>query len=386
MIIAFVPARGGSKSIPLKNVRLFCGKPLIYWSLKTLSGVDLLDKIVVATDSKQIKETVEGFGFDRVEVYMRDEINARDTSSTESVMLEFINKNHFSEEILFLLVQVTNPLIKSGDIRQAILNYKSSGADSMLSCARIKRFFWNENGTPVNYDYNNRPRRQEFNGMLIENGAFYLNSVKNIKQHLNRLSGKIEIYELPEYTSVELDEPEDWPFAELLMRKYILPEFESGAFNNLQRIKLFITDVDGVLTDSGMYYTEDENEMKKFSTRDGMGFELIKNAGILTGIITSENTKIVEKRARKLKIDYVFQGATNKIETLKELCSSLNIGLSDVAYIGDDLNDIQTIRAAGFSACPFDAHETIKKEVNYICTAKGGSGAVREVIDLILKK
>jgi N-acylneuraminate cytidylyltransferase len=114
---------------------------------------------------------------------------------------------------------------------------------------RTKRFFWNENGTPINYDYKNRPRRQDFDGMLMENGAFYISSIGNIKKYKNRLSGKIAIYEMPEYTAIEIDEEDDWIIAEKLMQKYILQPKKSS-----KKIKLFLSDVDGTLTDAGMYY------------------------------------------------------------------------------------------------------------------------------------
>ena len=306
MIIAFIAARGGSKSIPKKNIKNFCGKPLIFWNLEALSGVEEIDRIYVATDSEDIKKTVLDFGFDKVEVYDRDEKNAQDSSSTESVMLEFINCKKIDKDTTFILSQITCPLTNSSDYKQALDKYNNKEIDSLLSCARMKRFFWSEEGKSINYDYRNRPLRQNFDGILMENGAFYINSVENILHDKNRLSGKIGIHEMAEHTAVDIDEEEDWINAEKIMKKY-----------NLQT-KLFLTDVDGCLTDAGMYYSEKGDELKKFNTHDGMGFKILRENNIKTGIITSENTNIVKRRAEKLKVDYLYQGAENKLEIVKK--------------------------------------------------------------------
>jgi len=220
--IAFIPARGGSKSIPLKNIKDFCGKPLIYWNLKALQDAKLVDEVYVATDSEKIKNVVVGFGFNKVQVYDRDSQNASDTSSTESVMLEFLEKQNFVVDDIFILVQATSPLTQTSNFENGIRKYKESECDSLLSCVRIKSFFWTETGESFNYNYKKRPRRQDFEGMLMENGAFYINTVDNIKKHKNRLCGRIATYEMPEYTGVDLDEQVDWDVSEVLMKKYIL--------------------------------------------------------------------------------------------------------------------------------------------------------------------
>jgi N-acylneuraminate cytidylyltransferase len=222
MNIAFIPVRCGSKSIPFKNIKEFCGKPLVYWNLEALQNSANIDKVIVATDCEEIKNVVNSFRFDKVEVYDRELQNANDTASTESVILEFINKQDFDDADLFFLVQATSPLTQTKDFDEALETLKNQKADSLLTCVRTKRFFWNANGSPLNYDYKNRPRRQDFDGMLMENGAFYINTMANIKKDQNRLCGKIAIYEMEEYKAVEIDEEDDWVVAEKLMRKYNL--------------------------------------------------------------------------------------------------------------------------------------------------------------------
>lgn len=151
-----------------------------------------------------------------------------------------------------------------------------------------------------------------------------------------------------------------------------------------RKIKLLVMDVDGVLTDSGMYYSENGDELKKFNTRDGMGIEIWHKTGFKTAIITKEKTDIVERRAAKLKITKVYQGFENKLDALEKLMSEYNLNYKEIAYIGDDIVDIPVLEKVGFSAAPQDAIEKVKEIVDYVTKKNGGDGAVREVIDLIL--
>lgn len=217
-----MPVRCGSKSIPFKNIKNFCGKPLVYWNLHALQNSSIIEKIFVATDCKEIISVVNSFTFDKVEIYEREPQNANDTANTESVMLEFIAKKKFSNNDIFFLVQATSPLTQSKDFEKALKILKKEKADSILTCVRKKSFFWNRNGYPLNYNYKKRPRRQDFEGVLMENGSFYINTIGNIIKYKNRLSGKIAIYEMEEFTAVEIDEEDDWIIAEKLMFKHII--------------------------------------------------------------------------------------------------------------------------------------------------------------------
>lgn len=196
------------------------------------------------------------------------------------------------------------------------------------------------------------------------------------------MSGNIGIYEMPEYTAFEVDEPDDWIILEKLMQKHILSRIERP-----RKIKLFISDVDGTLTDGGMYYAEPGYELKKFNTRDGMGFQLLREAGIKTGIITSENTRMVEDRANKLKIDYLIQGkhGEGKLEAAMGICEQEGISLDEVAYIGDDINCCKLLNAVGIKACPADACEKVKQiDDILLMNKKGGEGCVREFAEKII--
>ena len=156
--------------------------------------------------------------------------------------------------------------------------------------------------------------------------------------------------------------------------------------NKLKKVKALVMDVDGVLTDAGMYYSEKGDELKKFNTRDAQGVELLLKNGFLVAIITREKTKLVERRAKKMKINNVFQGVQNKLSCLRKFASANDLTLDEVSYIGDDINDLDVLKSAGLSITVNDATNKIKKEADYVTKANGGCGAVREVCELLLDR
>ena len=149
-------------------------------------------------------------------------------------------------------------------------------------------------------------------------------------------------------------------------------------------IKLVLTDIDGVWTDGGMYYDQTGNEWKKFNTYDSAGVLLCHKKNIPVGIITGENTDIVKRRSEKLQVDYLFQNVSDKLMVAQKLCDVLSVKLENVAYIGDDLGDIELLRVVGISAAPASAPDYIKKHVDLITRKKGGEGAFREFVEIIL--
>lgn len=381
--VAFIPLRGGSKSIPKKNIRPIAGKPLCLWAIEEAARAQRIDHVYVATDSAEIRKVVEERGIPKVTVVDRGAETATDTASTESAMLEFSAKSEFEH---IVLIQATSPLITSHDLDTAIAEFEAAGADSLLSAVPQKRFLWDRDASglakPRNYDPVKRPRRQEFSAYHVENGAFYVSKKAGLVQTGSRLFGRIALYEMSEDTYLEIDEPSDWIAIEqaLALRRRDDGDLASRA----RRIRIVLSDVDGVLTDSGMYYTDDGDELKKFNTRDGKGFELLRNAGIRTGIITAENTRIVERRAAKLKLDHLVQGSKDKLSSLREILGATGLGLDEVAYIGDDLGDVEILGAVGFAACPKDAVPEARSSVHYVCERNGGEGAVRELAELLL--
>ena len=384
--VAFLPLRGGSKSIPGKNIRLIEGKPLALWVIEAASACPLIDAVFVATDDERIRAAIESARLSRVNVIGRSNATATDTASTESAMLEFAREREFERVIL---LQATSPLTTAEDLSGGIHRYEASGADSLLSVVEQKRFMWAEkdgNAVPLNYNPLSRVRRQDFAPYLVENGAFYICRREDLLRTSCRISGRIATYTMPEETYYELDEPSDWLIIESILRTRRPASNQEQAFTDrARRVRLVLTDVDGVLTDAGMYYSERGDELKKFNTRDGKGLELLRLAGIKTGIITAESTAMVANRARKLRLDHLFQGVADKLSALQTLLAETGLTASEVAYIGDDVNDVEVLQAAGLSACPADAVPAAKAAAFYHCGAKGGEGCVREFAEKILQ-
>jgi len=218
-VIAFIPVRGGSKSIPFKNIKLLAGKPLLYWATSAAIDCDLIDEVYLSTDADEIKKTINQEGLN-CKIHHRSAKNSMDHSSSESVLLEFIDDQNLGKKDILIMLQVTSPFTTANHLSQALDLYRKSSADSLLSVTLSKRFFWSNEGKALNYNPMNRPRRQDFDGQLMENGAFYISQVSHILESQNRISGKIDLYVMPEYSSLELDEPHDWLIAEQLMQTY----------------------------------------------------------------------------------------------------------------------------------------------------------------------
>lgn len=379
MNVAYIPVRGGSKSIPLKNIKVIAGHPLVYWVAKAASDCKYIDKVYVATDDERIKTIVDGLKLNKIVTIGRSKESASDTASTEMAMLEFANMVDFDN---LVLIQATSPLLTSDDLNGGFGLFDSKGTDSVLSVVRQKRFCWkkedNGNVNPVNYDYQHRPRRQEFEGFLVENGAFYITSKERLIKSRNRISGNIKAYEMDEASYFEIDEESDWIVVEHLLR------LRNGIENKKANIKLFLTDCDGCLTDGGMYYSESGDELKKFNTKDGMAFKILRQQGILTGIITGEGVELNRRRAQKLNMDIIELGCKDKLSAVRRICDERNIDISQVAYVGDDINDIELLKAVGYSCAPADAVEEVKKAVKFVTSTNGGCGVIREIVDRLV--
>ena len=376
-ITFFIPARGGSKGIKDKNITLLCGKPLIYWVLNALENSAYADKnIVVATDSEKIKQTVLDFGFSDVQVYDRNVANAQDTSTTVDVVLEYIEAKKLADDELFCVVQATSPLLQACDVNGFIKNFLENECKSSFSGVEFPRICWTRDGEPIYHDLKVRKRRQDkSNHVIVENGAMYINSVKNIQNKQSLLCQKVLPYIMPYETIVEIDEPQDLGKAEEILKKRVRP--------NLKDYKLFLMDCDGVLTDGGMYYGENGEALKKFNTLDGAGISTIQRYGLIPAIVTGESTKFAIERAKKLGIECFF-GVKDKLTCVKEIAKKYNTDLKNIVYIGDDLNDLEVIKNVGFSACPCSAQKIIKQNVNYITSLKGGDGTVRELVNFLI--
>ena len=210
-IISFIPLRSGSKSIPLKNIKPIAGKPLAQWVIDASNKSKYINDTFISIDDKIISDNLID-----CEIFWRSKETATDEASSESALIEFSDK--LNPEDLIVFIQATSPLLKSEEIDKGIEMILSGDYDSVLSVVKQKRFIWNDDSTPT-YDLSNRPRRQEWSGYLVENGAFYISRVKDILKSRCRISGRIGMVECSEESYYEIDEPSDWIIVENLLNK-----------------------------------------------------------------------------------------------------------------------------------------------------------------------
>ena len=217
-IIAIIPARGGSKGVPRKNVRPLAGKPLIAHSIEDAQESTLVDQVYVSTDDQEIATVSRQYG---AKIIDRPTALANDTASSESALIhglqELENQNIHPDLLVFL--QCTSPIRTGTDIDQAIAKLKQDQADSLLSVSPSHRFLWEEvNGVPqsINYDYRHRPRRQDMNPQYVENGSIYIFKPWVLKETQNRLGGKISLYIMSEMAALEIDSLDDFQMLDFL--------------------------------------------------------------------------------------------------------------------------------------------------------------------------
>ena len=212
--VGFIPLRGGSKGIKNKNLADCAGKPLVYRALLAAQN-SILEKIYVSTDSIEIKSAVEEFGFEKVEVISRSPETASDNATSESALIEFAQKHEF-DNVVF--IQATSPLITPEDINGGLDKFLKGNYNSVISAVKNHQFLWSPDGTPINYDPQNRPRRQDWEGYYIENGAFYISSRKNILQNKCRITPPVGFWEMQKPALLEVDSAEDLKFAGKILK------------------------------------------------------------------------------------------------------------------------------------------------------------------------
>lgn len=376
--VAIIPLRKGSKGIPGKNKKKMLGRPLFSWVLGAAIFSDL-DEVYVFTDDEEILNFIskEYHWTTKVKGLLRDDENANDTASTEIAMVEFAEKINHDFDVLCLL-QATSPLTTSQDINNALSQISTEGKTSALSVVKTHRFTWNADGTPQNYDVFNRPRRQDFAGLLMENGAVYATTKDAFIKSKNRVSETIGLVEMPEETLMEIDSLSDWTIIESLLAE------RQKTFKKQERINYLVLDVDGVFTDGCVYYGAEGELMKKFDMRDGMGLEILRQNNVEVVVITSENSDLVAKRMQKLQIKHTFLGVKDKYSFLQNFINQQKTSWANLAYVGDDVNDLANLCTVGWSFAPANATSIVKQQVDFTLTHNSADGAIREVCEWIM--
>ena len=376
--IGFIPLRKNSKGIVNKNKRKMVGRPLFTWVLGEAIFSDL-DHVYVYTDDAAIIEFVnrEYSWTNKVSALLRSDESATDTASTESAILEFCNTIEYDFDV-FCLLQATSPFTTRIDINNCLTKVIEADYDSALTVVNTHRFTWYDTGTPKNYDIFNRPRRQDFEGLLIENGAVYTTTKQSLKQTKNRLGNNIAVVEMPEDSLFEIDSENDWIVVEQLLINRQKSKKQSD------KITHFVLDVDGVFTDGTVFFSKDGELTKQFDMRDGMGLEILREQNVEVWVMTSEQSEIVAQRMKKLKIENVYLGVKDKFSLLNHLLMEKELSMSNIAYIGDDVNDMANICSVGWSFTPNNATQIVKQHADMIIPKDSGNGAIRAACEFIM--
>lgn len=376
--IGFLPLRKGSKGIIGKNKRKMLGRPLFCWVL-TEALFSELDEVVVYTDDLEIINFIEleYTWSNKIILVERSVESATDKASTEKAIFDYLNEYN-PDFKTFCLLQATSPFTTSLDINRSLAEIKK-GYDSSISVVKTHRFIWDKKGQPLNYDFKNRPRRQDFEGLLIENGAVYCSSKKALVMSKCRVSGKIATVEMSELSYNEVDNESDWQIIEQLLADDLISRKETG------RIEQLILDVDGVFTDGKVLFSKNGELAKSFDMRDGMGLEILRQHQVEVAVLTSENSDLVTARMKKLNIDKVYLGVKDKFGFLQQLLQKNDLQPGNLAYLGDDVNDMANMCRVGWSLAPANAMQEVKNiaDINLSCVS--GAGAIREACHFILK-
>jgi CMP-N-acetylneuraminic acid synthetase/3-deoxy-D-manno-octulosonate 8-phosphate phosphatase KdsC-like HAD superfamily phosphatase len=418
-VLAVIPARGGSKGIPRKNLKLLAGKPLLAHSILHAKQTPSITRIVVSTDDDEIADVARQWG---AEVVHRPTEISGDKASSESALLhtlDWLRANENYEPDLVVFLQATSPCRQPGEIQPAIDMLQRDGADSLLSVGPVHGFVWRveKDGATrsFSYDHLHRPRRQDAPEDLIENGSFYIFKPWVLLQFNNRLGGKIALYRMSVLDSFQIDEPGDFELLEVIMRYRDTQQKEkaesrtgplSVVNSQWSQIKLLVLDFDGVLTDNRVLVSEDGTEAVACSREDGLGLEMLRQVGkVQVVVISKEKNPVVPARCRKLNIPCIH-ACDNKLATLRQLAADPSSILKDVApassspafcfplpafkseeiaYVGNDVNDLECLQWAGLPIAVADATPEVLAAAKYVTRKSGGQGAIREICDALVK-
>ncbi|MET0387960.1 MAG: acylneuraminate cytidylyltransferase [Polyangiales bacterium] len=382
---AVIPARGGSKGIIGKNLRVVGGKPLIAHTILAARAARWVNKVVVSTDDPAIAEAAERYG---AQVVWRPADLASDTASSEAALLHALDQLEASERYvpeLLAFLQCTSPLTSAADIDGTIERLVSESADSALAVAPFHYFLWRPGAAGadgINHDKRFRPRRQDREPEFLETGAVYAMRVAGFRAARHRFFGKTVLHETPLERVCEIDEHADLDVAEVRLRMRDRADVRAQL---PATVGALVMDFDGVLTDDTVTVDQDGRESVRCSRSDGLGLEQLRKLGLPLLVISKERNPVVAARCKKLQLP-CEQGIEAKLPVLRAFCSQQGVALETVIYVGNDVNDLECLAAVGCGVAVGDAHPAAKRQASIVLEAAGGLGAIRELCELIVEQ
>ncbi|MDY6834946.1 MAG: acylneuraminate cytidylyltransferase [Chloroflexota bacterium] len=381
--IAIIPARGGSKGIPRKNVRLLHGKPLIAHTIEHAYQARSVDRVVVSTDDPEVRSISESNG---AEVVLRPAEISGDTVSSECALLhvlEQLRQTEGYEPELVVFLQCTSPLTLPEDIDGTVEALLSQNADSAFTVTPFHRFLWKQtiDGETIGINHDSRERllRQERGEQFLENGGVYVMRANGFKEAKHRFFGKIAMYVVPANRTVEIDESLDLCIAEIMMQDW---QRKQQVTRLPYQIAAVIFDFDGVFTDNKVFVLQDGREAVACDRSDGWGIAELKKMGKALLVLSTEENPVVNARCYKLGVD-CLHGISDKRGTLMSWLAERNLDPAQVVYVGNDVNDLGCMQSVGCAIAVCDAHPKVQSAAQIVLSTPGGRGAVREVAALI---
>ncbi|MFF4550951.1 cytidylyltransferase domain-containing protein [Streptomyces sp. NPDC001406] len=399
-VLAVIPARGGSKGVPAKNLAPVGGVPLVARAVRECRASRLVTDVVVSTDDQAIAAAARQAG---AEVVLRPAAIAGDTATSEAAVLHAMDAHealHGTPVDVVLLVQCTSPFIVREDIDGVAGAVVENGADTAVTVAPFHGFIWRDGadapvpvpvtgeadgvsvgGYGVNHDKSFRPRRQDRPQDLLETGAAYAMEAQGFREHQHRFFGHTELVRTDPARVLEIDDPHD-----LARARALAPLFDAdrpGALPTYDDIDAVVLDFDGTQTDDRVLIDSDGREFVSVHRGDGLGIAALRKSGLKMLILSTEQNPVVAARARKLQIP-VLHGIDRKDLALKQWCEEQGIAPERVLYVGNDVNDLPCFALVGWPVAVASAHDVVRGAARAVTTVPGGDGAIREIASWIL--
>ncbi|KAL6118347.1 cmas [Pungitius sinensis] len=384
-VAALILARGGSKGIPLKNIKMLAGVPLIGWVLRAAVDSKKFTSVWVSTDHDEIEKVARAWG---AQVHRRSPEVSKDSSTSLETIQEFCRLQ--PEVDVVCNIQATSPCLHPFHLTEALEMITEQGFDSVFSVVRRHHFRWQEvnKGSPkltrpLNLDPLNRPRRQDWAGELCENGSFYIATKHGIMNEALMQGGRVAYYEMKAEYSVDIDVDIDWPVAEQRVLRY-------GYFGeaNPEVVRLMFLKVSGCLTEGRIYLSKSGEQLVSVNTRDTAGLRMLQEntkVVLLNSAVDSVAPELAQKLAEMTGCEVVqVEAEADPLEEMERMMEAKKLGWRDVAYMGCDTQDVGCLNLAALSAVPQDAPSVAINAAKYVCHSPGGAGAVREFAERIL--
>lgn len=386
-VVAVIPARGGSKGIPRKNLLRLCGHPLLAWSIWAAREAKHVTRVIVSTDDEDIAEVSRQYGAD---VVMRPAEISGDKASSEAALLHVLEQleQQGCHPGLLVFLQATSPIRRAWDVDGAVEQLLREQADSCFS-ACLEHFTgrWRRDAdggvVPVNFQPGSRPMRQDYPFEYLENGSIYVMRPDVLRTQFSRMGGRITVYPMNAVQSLQLDELGDVALIEACMGALSMREPWSCAVSRLRQARLLVFDFDGVFTDNRVYVSSSGEESVCCSRADSLGLDYLRKAGLAMLVLSTETNAVVAQRCRKLGLE-CLSGQGDKLGALQTVLTERGLHWDQVAYMGNDLNDLDCLSQVRLAIAPCDAHPQVLRVADLLTDRPGGQGAIRQVADWYL--